>query len=572
MERETESEMPPGQHWGQKWIIYAALDIPKIDIDKWRLKVTGLVEKPLEYGYEALLALPMKKYVKSFHCLLPDSIIYSNPEPIEMRNVRSGTMIIGGDGRRHKVRNIITKSHSGKVIGVKATYLPSARMTPDHPVLAVKGHPGVGKSKSKRRLRTFSNGYATAWIRADELKLGDYVFFPKYKETSTRKFAKYGKFKFAVDGALATILGWYVAGGSPASSEDIAVAFSLNSSENEQASRLRGLLWDVFAAKTHVYSNERKTLLRVVTTSNKVGKLTYLFKEWCGNDALTKKIPDFILNAKPEILKSFLASYLEGNGYTPKASPGSRNKEFIDFTTSSKTLAYQLLLALSKLGMPGDMASHPGSVRDGYSIRVRGENVKKLLPDFPTLKRVDRFHYKSTEEGFYFPIRKIWTEEYSGRVYDFQAPGYTMLSPFVTQDCVTAWSIKDPEWEGVPIRYLADAAGVKKEATWVMFHCADGYTAPVPLEDALNEDSIVALKLNGKPLVAAQGFPARPFFPQLYGWKSAKWVTEIEFIPAYKDGYWEAYGYHERADVWDEERFKGGSGKHQKRRAFGTVG
>src|SRR2546422_10335127 len=138
--------------------------------------------------------------------------------------------------------------------------------------------------------------------------------------------------------------------------------------------------------------------------------------------------------------------------------------------------------------------------------------------------------------------------------------------------CVTGWGIKNPEWEGVPIKYLADAAGVKKEATWVMFHCADGYSAPVPLEDALNEDAIVALRLNGKPLVAGQGFPARPFFPQLYGWKSAKWLTEIEFIPVYKDGYWEMYGYHERADVWNEERFKGGSGKHLRRRAFGTVG
>ena len=138
--------------------------------------------------------------------------------------------------------------------------------------------------------------------------------------------------------------------------------------------------------------------------------------------------------------------------------------------------------------------------------------------------------------------------------------------------CVTKWSIKDPEWEGVPMKFIAEAAGVKPEATWVMFHCADGYTTPVPLEDALHEDAIVALKLNGEPLPVEQGFPARPFFPHLYGWKSAKWLTRIEFIPEYRDGYWEAYGYHERAGVWDEERFKGGSGKHQKRRSFGTVG
>jgi DMSO/TMAO reductase YedYZ molybdopterin-dependent catalytic subunit len=137
--------------------------------------------------------------------------------------------------------------------------------------------------------------------------------------------------------------------------------------------------------------------------------------------------------------------------------------------------------------------------------------------------------------------------------------------------CVTKWSIEKPTWEGVPIKLLADMAMVKPGATWVMYRCYEGYTAPVPVEDALREDSIVALRLNGKPLLPEQGFPARPFMPDLYGWKSAKWLTEIEFIPKYEDGYWEMYGYHERGNVWEEERFKGHSGKNWLKRAFGTA-
>src|SRR5579863_6450337 len=90
-----------------------------------------------------------------------------------------------------------------------------------------------------------------------------------------------------------------------------------------------------------------------------------------------------------------------------------------------------------------------------------------------------------------------------------------------TFHCVTSWSIENPLWEGVPIKYLANAAGVKPEAKWVMFHCYDGYTAPIPVEDALMDDSIVALKMNGRPLTAEQGFPARPFIHHHYGWKRA---------------------------------------------------
>jgi DMSO/TMAO reductase YedYZ molybdopterin-dependent catalytic subunit len=147
-------------------------------------------------------------------------------------------------------------------------------------------------------------------------------------------------------------------------------------------------------------------------------------------------------------------------------------------------------------------------------------------------------------------------------------PGVKLTRDF---QCVTTWGIKDVVWEGVAFRELAKETGVKPEANWVMFHCADGYTAPVPLEDAMVEDSLVAWRMNGKPIPVEQGFPVRPFIPQLYGWKSAKWLTGIEFLPDYQDGYWERLGYHERGNIWDEERFKGQGGKHVRRRGIGTL-
>jgi DMSO/TMAO reductase YedYZ molybdopterin-dependent catalytic subunit len=147
-------------------------------------------------------------------------------------------------------------------------------------------------------------------------------------------------------------------------------------------------------------------------------------------------------------------------------------------------------------------------------------------------------------------------------------PQVTLTRDF---QCVTMWGIKDVVWEGVAFRELAKLTGVKPEAKWVMFHCADGYTAPVPLEDAMVEDSLVAFKMNGKPIPVQQGFPARPFIPHLYGWKSAKWLTEIEFLTGYKDGYWEVFGYHERGNIWDEERFKGRWGKHVRHKGLGSI-
>jgi len=122
--------------------------------------------------------------------------------------------------------------------------------------------------------------------------------------------------------------------------------------------------------------------------------------------------------------------------------------------------------------------------------------------------------------------------------------------------CVTQWSIKDVAWEGVRFRELAGLARVRPEAEWVMFLCADGYTTPVPLVDAMAEDSMIAFKMNGEAIPVEQGFPVRPLIPHLYVWKSAKWLTKIEFTLSYEDGYWEARGYHERGNVSKEERFK----------------
>ncbi|SMD30165.1 sulfite oxidase-like oxidoreductase [Picrophilus oshimae] len=132
-------------------------------------------------------------------------------------------------------------------------------------------------------------------------------------------------------------------------------------------------------------------------------------------------------------------------------------------------------------------------------------------------------------------------------------------------NCVTKWSIRDVKWQGPSLKRIIEASMPDDECTWVMFECADGYDTPVPLEDALDEKSIIAIKMNDEYLSVEQGFPARPFIPSLYGWKSAKWLTGIRLMHDYEDGYWEMYGYHERGKIENEERFKGFSWKFFKR-------
>lgn len=132
-----------------------------------------------------------------------------------------------------------------------------------------------------------------------------------------------------------------------------------------------------------------------------------------------------------------------------------------------------------------------------------------------------------------------------------------MAEDFAEKDfhCVTGWSVRGNSWRGVRIKDLAKLVGAPQEG-WLVAVSSGGYSAAVPIEEAMREDSIVAIGLNGSPLSREGGYPARLILPRLYGWKGTKWLSEMLFVRDYVDGYWEALAYHERGLVEAEERFK----------------
>ena len=121
--------------------------------------------------------------------------------------------------------------------------------------------------------------------------------------------------------------------------------------------------------------------------------------------------------------------------------------------------------------------------------------------------------------------------------------------------CVTTWSRYDNAWEGVSTRTVLDAVRPLPAAGFVVLHSHDGYTTNLPLADFAAADAILAHSWNGQPLSAEHGGPVRLIVPQLYLWKSAKWLQRIEFATADKPGFWEVRGYHDRGDPWREQRY-----------------
>ncbi len=129
---------------------------------------------------------------------------------------------------------------------------------------------------------------------------------------------------------------------------------------------------------------------------------------------------------------------------------------------------------------------------------------------------------------------------------------------FADFHCVTRWSRLGNVWEGVSTRELLGRAGVKPVAKFVVLHAYDnGWTTNLPLADFLAEDALLTDMHDGQPLPPDHGGPIRAMVPQLYAWKSAKWICGIELSAVDKPGYWERGGYHNHGDPWTESRFQG---------------
>jgi len=116
-------------------------------------------------------------------------------------------------------------------------------------------------------------------------------------------------------------------------------------------------------------------------------------------------------------------------------------------------------------------------------------------------------------------------------------------------DCVEGWSAIG-KWQGPQLARILDMAGLKPQARYIVFHCADRfgstpYYESIDLVDAFHAQTILAWRMNGQPLPQAHGAPLRLRVERQLGYKHAKFVMRIEAraslagLQGGKGGYWE---------------------------------
>ncbi|HRW37420.1 MAG TPA: molybdopterin-dependent oxidoreductase [Aquihabitans sp.] len=112
--------------------------------------------------------------------------------------------------------------------------------------------------------------------------------------------------------------------------------------------------------------------------------------------------------------------------------------------------------------------------------------------------------------------------------------------------------VGNARWQGVPLTDLLERAGVQDGADQIFMRSVDGWTCGFPTELAGDgRVALVAYAMNGEPLPAAHGFPARLVVSGLYGYVSAtKWIESIELTTwDGADGYWVPRGWAKEGPI-----------------------
>ncbi|MGD0644214.1 MAG: molybdopterin-dependent oxidoreductase [Candidatus Bathyarchaeia archaeon] len=184
--------------------------------------------------------------------------------------------------------------------------------------------------------------------------------------------------------------------------------------------------------------------------------------------------------------------------------------------------------------------SYPTEIR-----QYQGQNLSSINSVYENAiegtQYINQATYRLTVTGL---VNK--TMEYT---YNEVVNNHQQYQKVVTLTCVEGWSATIL-WEGILVNDLLQEAGVSPQATTIIFHASDGYSTALPLDYIVQNNIMIAYKMNNVTLTPQIGWPFMLVAQNQYGYKWIKWITEIEVSndTSYL-GYWESQGYPNNATV-----------------------
>lgn len=350
-------------------------------------------------------------------CVLPDTLIHCNPSVKQIQQVSVGERVLGRDGLYHKVSDVITHIHRGKLFKLVTKCFGVTYLTEEHPVLIVK----------RKHQKLHNKKFDAVWTRVDEIKTRDYLVYPVQKEQADREYVEVDyklkkkdtiskplPNKIPLNNSVLRLMGYYIAEGHVHGRE---ISFTFNSKEVEFLDDVKNIM-----AQTFELNGTKSTKRNATTITFYSAPLARLFLQWFGHKSYNKKLPHFAMLLPAQKQTELIKGLWRGDGWI------STEQLRGNFKTTSKILCEQLKTLLLRQGIVPTISVNKakGIHKESYSIQIVNDR------DFVVLCKIidETFSSKShvgkppssivLPDYVLIPVRKIESFDYDGPVYNLE--------------------------------------------------------------------------------------------------------------------------------------------------------
>ncbi len=208
-------------------------------------------------------------------------------------------------------------------------------------------------------------------------------------------------------------------------------------------------------------------------------------------------------------------------------------------TTTTGTTALQPWSATNKLPNDGDpLIPAPGTRPELTPV---GEHYRIDINTIPP--RISEDEWKLSIGGLVDKPFEMTLAELKSK--------YQPISEFVTLACISnplaGELTSTTRWTGLSLKQLVADMHLKPNATHLKITAADNFDEFIDIE-TINKDErvMLAYEWDGLPLAIEHGFPLRIYIPNHFGMKQPKWITTIEAVDSWQEGWWVRRG-------WDKD-------------------
>ena len=391
-------------------------------------------------------------------CMHPDTLVVTKKGVKKVSELMAGDEVLTHTGEFKRVIQPLKREHRGKLLVIKAYGNIPVKITPEHMVWVLKqirhkSHYSDGRQviwwefegpewmtaqELKERLESETDPKVSYMllqpvpkrsVEATKISLRKDVYIAnQHGKTDKLHPSVYRTPEFlSINFETARLIGLWIAEGS--TSKTGAIKFDIGSHEEEITKFLLDTIPRYFP-RANVVIKDHERNRRTVRFCNK--RFAEWLRENIGHRAYEKVIPEGLLfNAERRVKLGLLRGLIEGDGYIRKDTKSRAN--YVSYTTTSPSLAYQIQLLLASLGYVSsvDVAIRGRSIgktrRPIYTVKVSGKSYYKLLDElgFESPSRGNRtYNVNKIWNGYLLlKVHSIEEEDYEGDVYNLEVEG-----------------------------------------------------------------------------------------------------------------------------------------------------